>query len=54
MSKRFALKRFLGLSAEEMAENETMWREENADNIPINSSAGVQMRGAGVTGGNAR
>jgi hypothetical protein len=28
LSKRFALKRFLGLSAEEMAENETLWREE--------------------------
>ena len=51
MSKRFALKRFLGLSAEEMAENETMWREENADNIQPNQGAGVQMRGAGVTPG---
>ena len=51
MSKRFALKRFLGLSAEEMAENETMWREENADNITPNQGAGVQMRGAGVTPG---
>ena len=51
MSKRFALKRFLGLSAEEMAENETMWREENADNIQTNQGAGVQMRGAGVTPG---
>ena len=51
MSKRFALKRFLGLSAEEMAENETMWREENADNITPNQGSGVQMRGAGVTPG---
>ena len=34
-----------------MAENETMWREENADNIQPNQGAGVQMRGAGVTPG---
>ena len=51
MSKRFALKRFLGLSAEELAENESMWREENSDNIQTNQGAGVQMRGAGVTPG---
>ena len=30
MSKRFALKRFLGLSEEEMAQNSTLWAEENA------------------------
>ena len=29
MSNRFAMKRFLGMSAEEIAENERMWREEN-------------------------
>jgi hypothetical protein len=51
MSKRFALKRFLGLSPEEMAENETMWREENTDENISNPAAGVEMRGAGVTPG---
>jgi hypothetical protein len=30
ISKRFALKRFLGLSEEEMAHNSTLWAEENA------------------------
>lgn len=48
ISKRFALKRFLGLSAEEMAENEKLWREENVDedtNLPANA----ELRSVGVT-----
>jgi hypothetical protein len=48
ISKRFALKRFLGLTAEEVAENEQMWKEENGmskDALP----AGSELRGAGVT-----
>jgi hypothetical protein len=48
LSKRFAMKRFLGLTAEEMAENETMWREENVDEdtaLPANA----ELRGVGVT-----
>jgi hypothetical protein len=49
MSKRFALKRFLGLSQEEVAENEAMWREENTNEQFSKSSAGSEMRGAGVT-----
>jgi len=49
MSKRFALKRFLGLSQEEVAENEAMWREENTNEQFNKSSAGTEMRGAGVT-----
>ena len=48
MSKRFALKRFLGLSAEEIAENESMWREENVDS-ETNLSAQAEMRSMGVT-----
>ena len=51
MSKRFALKRFLGLSAEEMAENEKMWREENSDESINNQSSSTEMRAAGVTPG---
>jgi hypothetical protein len=50
LSKRFAMKRFLGLTEEEIKENEKMWREENG--IAANSQnldAASQMRGAGVT-----
>jgi hypothetical protein len=50
ISKRFALKRFLGLSQEEMAENQDMWEEENLDTSkPLSASA--EMRGAGITAG---
>ena len=48
ISKRFALKRFLGLSAEEMAENEEQWREENIDDdatLPANA----ELRSVGIT-----
>jgi hypothetical protein len=48
LSKRFALKRFLGLSAEEMADNEKMWREENVDEdtaLPANA----ELRSVGIT-----
>jgi len=48
MSKRFALKRFLGLSEEEMARNAELWAEEN--NVPQGKkSKANQLRGAGVT-----
>jgi len=48
VSKRFAMKRFLGMTAEEVAENETMWREENLDeDTRISSSA--ELRSAGIT-----
>ena len=48
ISKRFALKRFLGLTAEEVAENETLWREENID-TDTNLSANAELRNAGIT-----
>jgi hypothetical protein len=48
ISKRFALKRFLGLSQEEIAENEKQWREENVD-TKTNLSAQAELRSAGVT-----
>lgn len=50
ISKRFALKRFLGLTAEEIAENEQMWREENMD-ADSSVSAQAEMRSMGVTTG---
>ena len=43
------MKRFLGMSAEEIAENERLWREENDENLntpPTDASA--EMRGAGI------
>ena len=50
ISKRFALKRFLGLSQEEIAENQQQWAEENLDaSEPISASA--ELRGAGITPG---
>jgi len=51
MSNRFALKRFLGLTDEEIAENERLWREENDENLdPIPGSAAAEMRDAGISG----
>ena len=50
VSKRFALKRFLGLTSEELAENERMWREENVDE-DVSLSASAELRSAGVTAG---
>jgi hypothetical protein len=52
ISNRFALQRFLGLSKEEMAENERLWREENDELLQGTSQdAATQMRSAGITGG---
>jgi hypothetical protein len=52
MSKRFALKRFLGLSAEEMQENEVLWRQENIQgNTGTAHGPGQELRGIGITPG---
>jgi hypothetical protein len=51
MSKRFAMKRFLGLSQEEITENERLWREENSDMGGIDEPASTELRGAGITSG---
>jgi hypothetical protein len=48
LSKRFSLKRFLGLTAEEIAENEALWREENGES-GSGLSAQAEMRSAGIT-----
>jgi hypothetical protein len=48
LSKRFALKRFLGLSNEELAENEMLWREENTDD-DVGLSPNAELRGVGIT-----
>ena len=50
ISNRFAMKRFLGMTDEELAENERMWREENEENLdPIPGEASAEMRDAGIT-----
>ena len=50
MSKRFAMERFLGLTEEEIAKNEKMWREENDKEINIHPE-GSDLRGIGVSVG---
>jgi hypothetical protein len=49
MSKRFIMGRFLGMTEEEMAENERLWGEENSDDV---QSELPSLRAVGVTGGN--
>jgi hypothetical protein len=51
ISKRFAMKRFLGLTQEELAENENLWRQENVDGDE-ELSAGAAMRNVGITANN--
>jgi hypothetical protein len=49
ISKRFALKRFLGLSDEEIADNEQLWKEEkNMANITGTDASG-ELRSAGLS-----
>jgi len=49
MSKRFALKRFLGLTDEEVAENERYWAEENGQGQPTTTDAAGELRSAGLS-----
>ena len=51
LSKRFALKRFLGLTEDEIKENERLWREENGMRLAGSTDAGTQLRSAGITPG---
>jgi hypothetical protein len=48
MSKRFMLERFLGLTEEEIKENEEMWREEN-DTVEEKPASGQDLRGVGIS-----
>ena len=51
ISNRYAMKRFLGLRDEEVAENERFWKEENDENItPPPTDAAGEMRGVGISG----
>jgi len=49
MSKRFAMKRFLGMTDEEMAENERMWAEENGQSQAIPTDSSGELRSAGIS-----
>ena len=51
LSKRFAMKRFLGMSEDEIKENERLWREENGSNLKAEADSGSQLRSAGITPG---
>jgi hypothetical protein len=51
LSKRFAMKRFLGLTQEEITENEKMWKEENGAKLSAEGDAAAEMRSAGITPG---
>ena len=53
MSKRFAMKRFLGLTQEEITENEIAWRQENLEDPDNAASAAAELRSAGVTASGA-
>jgi hypothetical protein len=52
ISKRFALKRFLGLTQEEITENEKLWQEENGLGKEAQTAA-AELRSAGITGSGA-
>ena len=54
MSKRFAMKRFLGLSQEEIAENENLWEEENIEDKSSQLNANAELRSAGITSAGAQ
>jgi hypothetical protein len=50
MSKRFMLERFLGLSEDEIKENEDLWREER-DKPEMQNDSGQDLRSVGITPG---
>jgi len=49
LSKRFLLQRYLGLSEEEMLDNEKLWKEEHADDVAAVAPESVGLRAAGIT-----
>jgi hypothetical protein len=48
MSKRFMMKRYLGLTEEEIVENETLWSEER-DEPELTTTQGQDLRSIGIT-----
>jgi hypothetical protein len=51
MSTRFAAKRYLGMTEEEMVENTELWEEENAEEETEDGDSDADLRGAGVSPG---
>jgi Bacteriophage T4-like portal protein (Gp20) len=51
VSKRFALKRFLGLTDEELAENERLWGQENGKGEATATDSAGELRSAGLSAG---
>jgi hypothetical protein len=51
LSKRFAMKRFLGMTEDEIKENERLWREENGSNLKPPADAQSQLRSVGISPG---
>jgi len=49
MSKRFALKRYLGLSEEEINENERLWKEEKGMTSADSNDSKADLSSAGIT-----
>lgn len=49
LSKRFAMKRFLGLSQEEITENEKLWAAENGARLQAPQDSASELRSAGIT-----
>jgi hypothetical protein len=49
-SKRFLMKRYLGMSEQEMSENETMWAEEQGD-VEIAPAEDPNLRSVGISPG---
>ena len=48
MSKRFIMKRYLGLTEEELVENEQLWKEER-DEPELETTQGQDLRSIGIT-----
>lgn len=48
MSKRFLMKRYLGLSEEEISENEKLWKEER-DQPELQTQSGQDLRSVGIS-----
>jgi len=51
LSKRFAMKRFLGMTEEEIKENEALWREEQSDNLKPPADSAGSLRSVGISPG---
>ncbi len=51
LSRRFILKKYLGLSEEEIVENERMWRDENDKDSPLQTDPKSDLGALGLRGG---